>query len=165
MSRNLTLHPKHGLNPTMSLCFWCGNETGEIVMLGNAFKGEAPRTMVLGYNPCPSCAKNFATGVTIIEVSDRPLKENQPPMDREGNAYPTGRLFVVNADSFSESANLPADRLEAIRKVGMCFMTVQDFSAMYERALAQGVLPAPMQHLPREEAEVISDPVDKKDLN
>ena len=42
MRMALKLSPKHGLNPTISVCFWCGEEKDESALLGhigNARKG------------------------------------------------------------------------------------------------------------------------------
>jgi len=39
---------KHGLNPSMEVCFWCGEHTGSVIMFGRV-KGdeEAPREAVI----------------------------------------------------------------------------------------------------------------------
>jgi hypothetical protein len=51
----MILSKEHGLNPTMPVCYWCGEETGEVALLGAAYKGEAPMHMVLNKEPCPAC--------------------------------------------------------------------------------------------------------------
>lgn len=30
----IEISPKHGLNPTIPVCFWCGKEKNEIALLG-----------------------------------------------------------------------------------------------------------------------------------
>lgn len=55
MSDSIRLHPEHGLNPTLCTCFWCGEDTGEIALLGATYNGEAPMHMVLNYEPCAAC--------------------------------------------------------------------------------------------------------------
>ncbi len=67
---SIRLHPKFGVNPTVVVCFWCGQDKNELALLGAAFKDEAPRRMVVDYAPCESCADKMATGITIIEARD-----------------------------------------------------------------------------------------------
>ena len=58
---DILLSPKHGLNPTIPICFWCGEEKNEIALMGrigDARKGEdfeAPMHAVLDYEPCDKC--------------------------------------------------------------------------------------------------------------
>jgi hypothetical protein len=89
---SVRLHPDHGLNPTLCVCFWCGNDTGEIALLGAAYKGEAPHRMVTNYEPCPTCVENFKQGVLIIEVDPR---QDTPPLTQNTSDCPTGRHWVI----------------------------------------------------------------------
>lgn len=41
MKDGITLHPEHGLNPSIEVCMICGEEMG-IALLGNNIKGQAP---------------------------------------------------------------------------------------------------------------------------
>lgn len=106
MGKNdIKLSPKHGLNPTIPICFWCGKEKGEIALLGhigNRRKGEdieAPRNMVLDYIPCPACEEAMAAGFTVIEGSDAPITQNQPPLSDKQDIYPTGRWLVLRREA------------------------------------------------------------------
>ena len=83
---------KHGLNPTMGICFWCGKETNEIGLLGANGGKEAPRHSVLSYEPCDECKGNWKKGTPVLEASDTPISEKQPEF-RGG--YPTGRFLVL----------------------------------------------------------------------
>lgn len=97
----IRISEKHGVNPTLGVCAWCGEETGEIAMLGYLPGDvEAPKHTVLSYAPCEECKKKWEQGVAIIEVSRRPRHENQPEIV-EG-AYPTGRLAVIDEKALSE---------------------------------------------------------------
>lgn len=86
---------KYGVNPSMQVCFWCGKDTGAIVLLGK-LKGdaEAPRRIVTNYDPCDECKKGFAMGITVIEATTTPNHDGQRPMANE--TYPTGRLAVIS---------------------------------------------------------------------
>ena len=70
MTGSIRLHPKFGLNPTIPTCFWCGKDKNELILLGAAFKEEAPRHMYLDYEPCDTCKDQMKLGVTLIEAND-----------------------------------------------------------------------------------------------
>lgn len=65
MSKRIKLSEKYGVNPTIPVCFWCGESKNEIALLGrlgDARKGEdieAPKNMVLDYEPCDKCKEKF----------------------------------------------------------------------------------------------------------
>lgn len=69
MSKGIRMHPEHGLNPTITHCFWCGESKDEIALLGAAYRAEAPMTMVLDYEPCKKCGEAFARGILVIECN------------------------------------------------------------------------------------------------
>ncbi|MFZ1491176.1 MAG: hypothetical protein WAS51_14655 [Ilumatobacteraceae bacterium] len=99
------MSPKYGVNPSIELCYFCGDETGSIVMpgliqqkdrFGRAVPGtdiEAPRKAVWNRNPCPRCADLMKQGIVLISVDKepRPGKEKDEP-------YRTGRMCVVSED-------------------------------------------------------------------
>lgn len=87
------LSKKHGLNPSLSICFFCGKEKNELVLPGK-LKGdqEAPRKAVWNYEPCESCKKYMKEGVLVAVV-----KDGSGPK----NPYRTGRMLVIK----NEDAN------------------------------------------------------------
>ena len=93
----IKISPKYGLNPTIPVCFWCGKQKNEIALMGR-MKGdiEAPKNMVLDYVPCEECQSHMAMGVAVLEASDRPNTEGQPPMQK--GVYPTSRFVVVTTE-------------------------------------------------------------------
>lgn len=95
---SIPLHPKYGLNPTMGVCFWCDGDTGEIILLGNNFKEEAPRRITVDYSPCEKCQSDWSKGFTIFEVESKPIDQGQPPLNSNGD-YPTGRFAVISKES------------------------------------------------------------------
>ena len=102
MGKNdIRLSKKYGLNPTIPICFWCGKEKNEIALLGRIGKRgediEAPRSMILDYNPCDDCARTMERGVTIMEASDNPISEGQQQI-QEG-IYPTGKWCVIRQEA------------------------------------------------------------------
>ena len=100
MSKSIKLSPKHGLNPCMPICFFCGETKNEIALLGRIGGKEdleAPMKAILDYEPCEECKKKFAEGVLLVEVTDYPNMEGQPMIAK--NAYPTGRYSVVRPEA------------------------------------------------------------------
>ena len=97
MSKGIKISPKYGLNPTIPVCFWCGKQKNEIALMGR-MKGdiEAPKNMVLDYVPCEECQSHMAMGVAVLEASDHPNTEGQPPM--QTGVYPTSRFVVVTTE-------------------------------------------------------------------
>lgn len=98
----MRLHAKHGLNPTMAICFWCG-ETREILLLGASYEGEAPREMLTDYEPCDNCKSLMDGGVTLLEVSEAPKMEGLKPI--QDRYYPTGRWMVIKEEAVSRVFN------------------------------------------------------------
>lgn len=63
---NLRLSKEHGVNPTLSICIICKEPTGEIALLGDSFKGEAPMHMITNVVPCETCKKKHLKNGTLI---------------------------------------------------------------------------------------------------
>ena len=75
MSKSIKLSPKHGVNPTIPICFWCGKEKNEVALLGRIGGKEdikAPKNMVLDFEPCADCIAKMALGVTCMECTEKP---------------------------------------------------------------------------------------------
>ena len=102
MSTGLKLSPKHGLNPTISVCFWCGEEKGEIALLGHigsTHKGEdieASMRTVIDYEPCPDCKAKMESGFTVVEATTSPNNITDVPII--DGVYPTGRFIVIKPE-------------------------------------------------------------------
>lgn len=104
MSKSVTLSPKHGVNPCIPVCFYCGEQKNEIALLGRIGGKadlEAPKSAVLDYEPCEECQKKFAQGVLLIEVTDYPIVQGQPSISPRQKAYPTGRYSVVRPEALN----------------------------------------------------------------
>jgi len=94
---SIRLHPKFGLNPTVTLCFWCGGSKNEVALLGASYKGEAPGSMLLDYEPCDKCKTYMSQGVTLIEASREPRHKGQREI--QSGVYPTGRMWVIRREA------------------------------------------------------------------
>lgn len=104
---SIRLSPKHGVNPTIAICFWCGKERGDIALLGRIGRKdkEAPEYSVLDYEPCEECKANMAKGIAILEASTAPLHDGQPEI-QEG-VWPTGRWSVIREECRKSYSWLP----------------------------------------------------------
>lgn len=116
MSNSIKLSPKHGVNPSLCVCFFCGKSKGIALMgrIGDGRKGEdieAPRECVMDYEPCDECASVMSQGVSLIEVSETQPSDNRPPMNAEGNkkVYPLGGLMVLRPEAVERMFNMQMD--------------------------------------------------------
>lgn len=98
---SIRVSEKYGVNPTIPVCFFCGEEKNEIALLGKITNKqtkeevEAPMRMVLDYEPCDKCKEAWSKGVAIIEVTQKDLgRPNIAP-----NAQPTGRVAVLKPEA------------------------------------------------------------------
>lgn len=133
MSNDIKLSPKYGLNPTIPICFWCGQEKDEVALmgkLGDSRKGEdieAPKHCIVNYDPCDKCKELFDKGIHVIGVTNQPIVKGMYPMVDDGKQtlYPTGSMFVGTEDW-------------AVR-----FLTVNQQETMIEDVLSKKVLLLP----------------------
>jgi hypothetical protein len=93
------LSQKHGVNPTMGICFFCGKPDGTIGLLGKLPGDvEAPRYALLGMDPCPACVKLMETCILLVKVTE----------DDEGRPVPAGHLVGVREDALRRVVSTPA---------------------------------------------------------
>ena len=121
----IRLHPKYGLNPSVGMCFWCGEDTGEILLYGNAVKGEAPMRSVASYAPCQSCASKWEQGFVFLEADTKPISEGQPEISP--GAWPTGNYAVINPEA---ATKIMGD--ERSRK-GIALISPEQFKMLTEK--------------------------------
>lgn len=82
--KGIRLSPKHGVNPSVGICFYCGKPDGTVVLPG-MLKGdvEAPREAVWTREPCADCKGWMGKGVILVGVRDGQPKSDNP--DRSGH--------------------------------------------------------------------------------
>ena len=105
---SIRLSEKHGVNPSICKCFFCGESKG-IALMGK-LKGdvEAPRECVLDYEPCDACQKNMALGVTLIGVVETQPSDGRPPMTAQNDqkVYPTGSWCIMKPEAVKRILNM-----------------------------------------------------------
>lgn len=102
MSKPLKISPQHGVNPCISVCFFCHEDKEEIALLGKLpGDAKAPMRAVLDYIPCEHCKEKMKQGISLIGVTTTPNNPGQPPIQKnnDGVLYPTGSLIVVKPDA------------------------------------------------------------------
>ena len=108
--KSIPLSPKHGLNPTIPVCAWCGEPKNEIALLGKiktekrGEDPEAPMYCVLDYEPCEHCKEQWNTGVPVIEVTVTTPVPYRPAISKDvnGEIYPTMRMVVLKIEAAKE---------------------------------------------------------------
>ena len=90
-AKGIKLSEQHGLNPSINVCFFCG-EDKELLILGK-LKGDAkaPTRVVADYHPCDKCKEKMRNGVTVIEVT----KQHRDVAQITEGHWPTGRWCVI----------------------------------------------------------------------
>lgn len=98
---SIKISEKHGVNPSLGVCFFCGEETGEIALCGKLKNdAEAPKRMILSYEPCNKCKEQMDKGITLIAVTKENLENERAPISKDGDKflYPTGQWMVITKD-------------------------------------------------------------------
>lgn len=109
----IPMSPNHGLNPAIPVCFYCQEPKNEVALLGYIGDKklgediEAPKHVLLDYEPCDKCKEKMAGGIALIEVQGEPVVDGLPPV-KEG-LYPTGRCGVITREYAEAMFNVPVN--------------------------------------------------------
>lgn len=101
---------KHGVNPSLSQCFYCGGDKNEVVLAG-LMKGdrEAPRKAVWSMEPCDQCAHFMKEGVILIEVDEAKSTDRQNP-------HRAGAWVVIKDEAIKRIVTTPELAEDILRK-------------------------------------------------
>lgn len=109
---SIRLSEKHGVNPSMDTCFYCGEVTGIALMGKISTKDnhdvEAPRYVCSSVTPCDKCKEKYKDYVLMVEAKSSDSK----------NPQPTGRWFALKKEVLNP----------AYRNSPVAFMLEQDFN-------------------------------------
>jgi len=111
---SILLSQKHGLNPTIPRCFYCGEDKNEILLPGakgdrlakelGYSDGEMPmRGLVFDKEPCNKCKEWMRQGIILISVDK--LKTTDP-----SNPYRTGKFMVIEDDAMRRILTVDLER-------------------------------------------------------
>lgn len=125
---SLRLHPEHGVNPSLSQCFWCGGDKNEILLLGANRGKKAPHRVCFNYEPCDKCKEQFSQGIRIFEAKTSPCFDGQLEID--SGMYPTGRMVVVR-EEFITRMFQPKELVDSILEKRVSAMEPEAFEAFF----------------------------------
>lgn len=149
MAKSIRISPKHGLNPSICKCFWCGQAKNELALLGR-LRGdtEAPGTIIADMVPCDTCQENMAKGIALLAVTDKPVLENQPIATQDATGRPMYYYpqYLVTTENFV-TRNYPKEIAENILRHRKCCMP---------KAEIDGILKQ-MQQLNQDESTTTTD--------
>lgn len=89
-------------NDVKTVCLFCGKGKDNSPIIKVRDMKNIPQRVVVDYEPCAECKKEWDKGVPIIEVTTEPTHKGQPPISAGANVYPTGRFMVLNKEALSE---------------------------------------------------------------
>lgn len=88
----IKLSKQHGLNPTMNVCFFCGQNKNLIILGKLKNDAKAPNKILADYQPCKTCAEKIARGRLVLEVTT----QDPGTVPIAPGAWPTGRWCVIS---------------------------------------------------------------------
>lgn len=109
---SIKLSPKHGLNPSIELCFFCWKEKGLVIPGRLVGDQEAPREAVWNHEPCDECAKLMKDGIIFISTRDG---------EKGDNPYRTGGWAVITEDA-AKRIIAKGPTLDHVLKARVCFI-------------------------------------------
>lgn len=123
MSNSIEVSPKHGVNPTIPVCFFCGEDKNMIALLGRVRRKdkngrtirnsdeEVPMRMVMDYEPCEKCAEHMSHGVTLIGVTTHQPSDCRPALTAQGGTqvFPSGAWCVMTSEAANRCFNIDKD--------------------------------------------------------
>lgn len=92
MSRSIRVSEKHGVNPSVTHCFFCQKAVGVALFGRLPGDAEAPHAVALDHEPCDECKLVMSKGVILISVD-----ETKSAGDLT-NPYRTGGWCAVSED-------------------------------------------------------------------
>jgi len=118
----ISISKEHGLNPTLGVCLWCGEEDGTIGLLGANGGKQAPRHSIISSAPCPKCKAGMAQGITLIEASPTP----KAGYTNIGGAYISRRWFVIKREAAERILTAGPVR-DSVLRVGKGYLDTETF--------------------------------------
>lgn len=119
---NIRLSPKHGVNPVVPVCFFCGGPKQEVILTG-LLPGdvEAPRG-VYDVEPCDGCKRIMAAGIIVISIDE--AKTTDPK-----NPWRTGGWCAVREQAIRRLRLAPALEADILRR-RVVFITDEAYDAV-----------------------------------
>ena len=115
MNKSILLSEKHGVNPSINVCFYCDQDKNEIILPGK-LKGDAqaPMRSVWNLEPCDTCKGYMEKGILLISVDEAKSSDRQNP-------WCTGGWVVVTEEAVRRMVK-PDELADTICKRRMAFV-------------------------------------------
>jgi hypothetical protein len=110
----LYLSPKHGVNSSIEKCFFCNGDKGVILFGRLRDDAEAPRAVVINYEPCDTCKGYMQQGIILISVDEKKTDDMKNPWRSGG--------WVVVKDALIERAVSSVELRDDILKKRVAFL-------------------------------------------
>ena len=115
MKNSIRISEKHGVNPSIACCFFCGKEKNEIIFFGRLKDDqEAPRGAVINREPCDECAELMTRGVMLIQCT--------------GDEKRTGKIVVLKVELIGRIIH--DDLAKHILNVRFAFVPIETWNAI-----------------------------------
>lgn len=125
----IRLSNKHGVNPTVGVCMYCGREDGTIGLMGQLpGDREADGYSIISDEPCDECKGYMEQGIMLCEVVGTYTIKLRNRRTKE-RPRPTGTLCVVSED-FIKRVIQPDELRDQILEKRMAFVTPEDWEAI-----------------------------------
>lgn len=123
---SVRLSPKHGVNPAIPMCFYCGEPKDEIILAGRMKDdAQAPHNVVWNCAPCDKCTDYMTKGVILISVRNG---------ESGDNPYRTGGWCVVSDAGITHIIADEALRADILKKrASFVFDKVWDYVGLPRR--------------------------------
>ena len=123
MSESIRLSAKHGLNPGIPVCFYCGEQKNEIILFGKIGKGsqdlEAPHNFITDYEPCDKCREKIGEAIVVLGVLDHENVKGQAPIARNPiPLYPPGVWCAMKKEAVQRVFSQTDEEMEKIIRYG-----------------------------------------------
>ena len=93
--KSIRLSKKHGLNPAVPVCFYCGQDKNQVLLPGRLpGDREAPRHAVWNMEPCETCQGYMQQGIILISVKEE--------YGGDSNPFRTGGWLVLKEEAIRQ---------------------------------------------------------------
>jgi hypothetical protein len=123
----ITLHPKFGVNPTLGICIFCGEDDGTIGLLGANRGREAPRRSVISTTPCAKCKALMAQGITLLEAQHH---KGDCTLELRPGVHFTGRWIVMKSEAVERIFH--EDARDQMLRHGKAFLEPSTYARILE---------------------------------
>lgn len=142
----IPISEKHGINPTMGVCFYCNEESGDLGLMGRLpHDEEAPRYTYLSMEPCKKCRERRETHIHLVvvpkecpdEIEDQRRRwaetMSRRPLSQQREFIPnverSGYTFWIDREKIPQFVH-PPELAEKILRAGWTFIPEEACEAL-----------------------------------